>query len=215
MLGTADITDEQVASSVGGSEQDTDYVLRAMESQVRLMVSARLSPTPAQYHAVEEIAHLAMVGLSEGISRLERQTVAGLKAFVSGIVSRKVSDFLKRRGGGDFVGPTAQSLDSTVTAISGASPLWQFLSADGTSPSSAADRADRFAWLLKELGKLKPEYREIITLAFFDQLPTREIAERMGISRPAASMQLIRAVKSLRRNMTGSSQVGGQDDSGA
>lgn len=212
MSGVVDITDEQVASSVGGSEQDTDYVLRTIEPQVRLMVVARLSATSAQYHAVEEITHLAMVGLGNGISRLEKQTVAGLKAFASGIVSRKVSDFLKRRGGGDLVGPPARSLDSTVTAISGASPLWQFLSADGTSPSSIVDRTDRFAQLLEELGKLKPEYREIITLAFFDQLATREIAERLDISRPAASMQLIRAVKTLRRNLTGSSRIGGQDE---
>jgi len=212
MFGAADITDELVASSVDGSEQDTDYILRAIEPKIRLMVTARLSATPAQYHAVQEITHLAMVGLGDGIGRLRKRTVAGLKAFASGIVSRKVSDYLKRRGGGDLVGPAPRSLDSTATAISGASPLWQILSADGTSPASAADRADCLAGLLEELGRLRPEYREIITLAFFDQLPTREIAERMGISRPAASMQLIRAVKTLRRNLTGSSQIGGRDE---
>ncbi|MFH0983177.1 MAG: sigma-70 family RNA polymerase sigma factor [Planctomycetota bacterium] len=215
MRGAAEITDAQVASSVGGSEQELDLLLRALAPQVRLMVSARLSATPAQYHAVDEITHLALVGLSEGIPRLEKRTVAGLKAFTSSVVARKVSDFLKGRGGGDLVGPRLRSLDSTVTALSGESPLWQFLSASGISPSSAADRADQFARLLQEVGRLKPDYRDVVTLAFFDQLPTRDIAERMGVSRPAASMLLIRAVKTLRRNLTGSSRLGGRDDSAA
>lgn len=52
-----------------------------------------------------------------------------------------------------------------------------------------------------ELGNLKPEHREAITLAFFDQMTTREIAERMGMSRPAASMLLLRAVTALRHRM--------------
>ncbi len=54
-----------------------------------------------------------------------------------------------------------------------------------------------------ELGGLKAEYREAITLAFFDQMTTRDIAQRMELSRPAASMLLLRAVKALRRSMSG------------
>lgn len=82
------------------------------------------------------------------------------------------------------------------------------LSASGTSPLSAADRFDCLQNVLGELGQLNERHREIITLAFFDQLATGEIADRLGISRPAASMLLIRAIKALRRRVTGSSQLG-------
>ena len=54
-----------------------------------------------------------------------------------------------------------------------------------------------------ELGGLKSAYREAITLAFFDQMTTRDIAERMELSRPAASMLLLRAGNALRRSMRG------------
>ena len=54
-----------------------------------------------------------------------------------------------------------------------------------------------------ELGGLKSEYREAITLAFFDQMTTHDIGERMELSRPAASMLLLRAVNALRRSMRG------------
>ena len=85
--------------------------------------------------------------------------------------------------------------------MSGAGPLWQFISASGTSPPSAVERAELTRRLMLELGKLKPTYREVIALAIFDELPMRVVAERMHTTRPAASMLLIRAVQTLRRSM--------------
>jgi RNA polymerase sigma factor (sigma-70 family) len=190
---------------VRGTAQAVETLLRAIGPQIRLMVAARL---PGRYHDLEELTQLVLVALHDALPRLERPTVAGLKAYLSGIVTRKVADHLRRRGGGDLVGPAWPSLDSTVMGLSGASPLWQLLSAAGTSPPSAAAQADQFARLMEELGKLKADYREVVTLAFFDQLPTRDIAERMRLTRPAASMLLLRALRTLRRNLTGSSEVG-------
>ena len=212
MPGANDITDAQIASCVAGSKKEIEQVLGAIEPQVRLMVAARLCASPRQHHAVEEITHLVMVGLSQGIHRLKNRTVGGLRAFASVIATRKVSDFLNRRGGGDLVGPALRSLDSTVTALSGRVPHWQILTGSGASPSSVAAQTEECAAVLKGLSGLKHEHREVITLAIFDQLPTREIADRMDISRPAASMLLIRAIKTLRRNLTGSSRLEGQDE---
>jgi DNA-directed RNA polymerase specialized sigma24 family protein len=93
------------------------------------------------------------------------------------------------------------SLDSTLAEYSSAGPLWQFLSLSGPSPASAAARAEQCSLVFTELGRLKPEHREVITYAFFDQLATAEIADRLNISRPAASMLLIRALESLRRRL--------------
>lgn len=206
------ITDDLVAAATGGVAEDVERLFRALGPQVRLMVMARLSATPGSSHALDELTQLTLVALNDGLGRLERPTAAGLKAYLSGIVSRKVADHLRRRGGGDLVGPALPSLDSTVSALSGASPLWQLLSGGGTSPLSAADRSDQFGRLMTELGKLKDDYREVVTLAFFDQLPTREIAERMRMTRPAASMLLLRALRTLRRRLTGSSEVGEGDE---
>ena len=209
MFGAANITDEQVAAAANGAGDALDGVLRAVEPQVRLMVAARLCAHPGRQNAVDEVTHLVMVALGQGIGRLERRTVGGLKAYASGITARKVADHLQRRGDGDLKGPALASLDSTISALSQAGPLWQALSAGCPTPASAVVQADECEKLLAALANLKPEYREIITLAFFDQLPTREIAERLGVSRPAASMQLIRAIKTLRRNLTGSSRLAG------
>jgi len=203
MFGAAELSDEVVRGAAGGSRNDFTHVARAMEPQIRLMVVARLSPTPAQFDAIDEIVQQVMVALTEGISRLENRSVGGLKTYSSRIVSHKVADFINHRREGKLTLGIA-SLDSVVDALSGAGPLWQVLSSGGKSPPSAAVRAEQTSRLMAELGRLKPEHREVITQTFFDQLPVREIAEQMGTSRAAVSMLLIRAVQTLRRNLLGS-----------
>jgi RNA polymerase sigma factor (sigma-70 family) len=208
MLGAAQLSDEVVRAAAEGSQPHLDQIAQAVAAQVRIMAAARLSPDPNRYDAIDDVAQASLYALVTGIHRLETRTVAGLRAFLSSIVSRKVVDHLRevaRRTRAP--GSPRASLDSTVSALPEAGPLWEFLSADGSSPASAAARAESVEKLLAELGRLKPEYREIVTLAFFDQLPTAEIAQRLGISRPAASMLLIRALRTLRRNLTGSSRI--------
>ena len=214
MFGTAELTDETVRAASEGAQSDLGRVLEAMFHQVRLMVVARLSPAPACLGTVEEVTQQVMVALATGISRLENRTAVGLKAYASGIVIHKVSDALGGRIDGK-AGPGVVSLDSTVTSLSQAGPLWQFLSVSGTTAPSAAERSEQAARLIHELGRLKPEHREVITLAFFDQVPMSEIAGRMSISRPAASMLLIRAVQVLRCAMTGVTQREGAVGTGA
>ncbi len=209
MFGATEITDAGVQAAASGSREDTARVLGAIQPQIRLMVAARLSPTPAQFHAAEDIAQQVSVGVTSGLNRLENRTLTGLKSYVSRIVANKVADYLRTHGAADGARANVRSLDSTVGGIAGAGPLWQLLSSGGTTPLSAVDRADRLRVVMLELGQLKAEHREVITLAFFDQLRTSEIAARLGISRPAASMLLIRAVKALRRYVTGSSEIRG------
>ncbi len=208
MFGASELTDDQVAAAVSGRQEDTSRVLELVSPQVHLMVTARLSPTPAQFNDVEEISQLAMVALTKNLPTLRNRTVHGLKAFLSGIVSRKVADHLKGRGDGDLTGPRPGSLNSSASRLRRAGPLWQLLSASGHSPASEAERGELVERIMVELGRLKTEHRQAITLAFFDQMPTREIAERLGLSRPAASMLLLRAVNALRRNVTGSGAEG-------
>ncbi|MCP3902559.1 MAG: sigma-70 family RNA polymerase sigma factor, partial [Planctomycetes bacterium] len=90
---------------------------------------------------------------------------------------------------------------SNVGTALHSSPLWQHLSGSVISPRSEVDRAEQTERLLLELGRLKDSYREIITLAFFDQLPVRDIAEQMNVTPRAASMMLLRAVRTLQERM--------------
>jgi RNA polymerase sigma-70 factor (ECF subfamily) len=206
MFGAAKLSDEHVRAAAAGNREALDQVVGALEPQVRLMVAVRLSPAPNQVDAVDDLTQDALLDLSAGIHRLEYRTVGALRSYVSTITSRKVFMFL-RRARSDQEGHPIRSLDSTVHSLSEAGPLWQLLSGSLTSPSSAAAKAERVATLMTELSRLKPEHRDVITLAVFDQLRPGEVGERLGISPKAASQLLLRAMRKLRQRLVAEPRV--------
>jgi len=207
MYGAVDLTDEMIRAAAGGCDGSLQRVAAVLEPQVRLMVAARLSADPVHHQAVDDLAQHVLLGVSKGIKRLEQQTVGGLKRYASRIVRRTVADYFRSRGEAGRHQRRERSLDSTVAGVTCAGPLWQSLPASCISPRTAADQLEQTGRLMAALGELKAEHREVITLAFFDQLPTQEIAEATGVSRPAASMLLIRAVRALRHAMGAPSQT--------
>jgi RNA polymerase sigma factor (sigma-70 family) len=207
MVVVGELGEVMVRAAVAGEGAARAHVLEVLAPRVRLMVAARLSPHPGQIEAVDELTQQALAALVPGLARLENQTTAGLRAYVSAIVTHRVAEYIRRRPAGRPTPRVPLSLDTTVGVLSETGPLWQVLSGSGTSPSGVVARAEQIASVVAELGRLRAEYREIITLAFFDQLPMREIARLRGTTQRAAATLLLRAVRTLRRKMTGSSQV--------
>lgn len=207
------ITDEVVKAAVGGSERDRERILESMATRVRAMVVGRLAPTPAQFHAVEDLTQQAVVTVAESMETLRNTTVGSLNSFVSVIVSRIVAGFLRSRRSG--AKPAVVSLDSSWHDASVSGPLRELLAGSTLSPRSAVARAEETRRAIEELGRLKPRYCEVITLAFFDHLPVGEIAERMELSRPAASMLLMRAMTQLRKKCVDTPPQGDANGTGS
>lgn len=195
------MTDSLVAAAAAGAPDALSRVAGALLPRVRFMVAARLAPSPAQLDAAEEITQSAMLSLAQGVGRLTYRTVPGLNGWMSRIVSNKVADYLAHRGSTPpppAQPDTAATLASDFQSVAG---VWHTMTGAVRTPSSIAQRAEQVTSLMSELGQLKDDYREVITYAFFDQLTTAVIAERMGRTRPAVSMLLLRAVKELRKRM--------------
>ena len=195
------MTDDMVRTAAEGAADQREQLLGQLAPQVRAMVVSRLSPTPAQFPAVEDLTQQSLLAVSAGLTRLRHRTVAALKSFASVVVARKVADFIRRAG------TPVRSLDSTAPGASSSVPLWTVLSIGGPTPASAVANAEQIELVIGQMGGLRPRHREVILLAFFDQLPIPEIAQRMGLSGPATSMLLWRAMGTLRRNTTGSSRI--------
>lgn len=164
------------------------------------MIAVRFAPTPAQFHAVEELAQESLMALSKGLANLRSPTLDGLRSYASGIVTRKVATFLKEAH--PKRSPRVVSLDSSRHHAAIAGPLRELLTASGLTPRSALVKVEEIGRVIEEMARLKSTYREVITLAFFDQLSVAETAERMDLSPSAASMLLMRAMKKLRRFVT-------------
>lgn len=200
------ISDVEVAAAVQGDAEARNRLLGLLGPQVRAMVAIRLAPRPAQWHTAEDLAQQAMTDLIEAIGRLKQPVAACLRRTASTIVERRVADLLRDAGPQR---PAAEaSLDATIP-MDGSTlrPLITLLASTGVTPQSAAARSESIGRLLAELGKMRPVYRHVITLAFFDQMSTVEISEYLGLSREAGSMLLLRAMRTLRRNLTGDSQL--------
>lgn len=69
---------------------------------------------------------------------------------------------------------------------------------DSETPSRLFAREEAMQILLKKLDALPTDYREIIVLAKFEGLTTKEISERVGKSRERVALLLHRALKRFR-----------------
>ena len=58
-----EIIERHLHDAADGNRHALDQLLEALQPQVHLMVAARLAATPAQFHAVEEIAQVSMIAL--------------------------------------------------------------------------------------------------------------------------------------------------------
>jgi RNA polymerase sigma-70 factor (ECF subfamily) len=72
-----------------------------------------------------------------------------------------------------------------------------------TSPSRAAQRAERKVLLEEALGRLDPLDREILALRHFEQLTNGEAAAVLGLDRSAASKRYARALVRLKDALAG------------
>ncbi len=72
---------------------------------------------------------------------------------------------------------------------------------DGTSPSRATQRHERFERLKDAVDTLPPEYREVLRLARIEGRSIREVAASLGKTESAVKNLLLRAMKKLREVM--------------
>jgi RNA polymerase sigma-70 factor (ECF subfamily) len=70
--------------------------------------------------------------------------------------------------------------------------------ADSETPSRVFEREENAQNLVKKLDALPAEYREMILMAKFEGLTTKEISERTGKSRENVALLLHRALKRFR-----------------
>jgi len=90
------------------------------------------------------------------------------------------------------------SLDYVQTALdrSGLSPV-NLLADRGPSPSTPALQRENALDFANRLGKLRPQYRDVIVLRGLQGLPFEEVAERMGRRPGAVRMLWLRAIEKL------------------
>jgi RNA polymerase sigma-70 factor (ECF subfamily) len=80
-------------------------------------------------------------------------------------------------------------------------PTIQFPDTKGASPAAVAERTELASALKIAIGKLRPEYREVVTLRYEQELDYDEIADVTGLPLGTVKSSLFRARKELAAEM--------------
>lgn len=196
MIAAGELTDELVCAAAAGDNRARGQLCAALLTRTRLMIMARLAPTPNQLCNVDDLSQDVMQAVIDGLPRLENKTVPGLMGYISQTVAHRVCDFIRQQpppGRGTVPLP-----DSTVTGCS-PNPLHTLLCASGRSPSSNLAASEEIARLLQALGQLKAAHQDVIHLIVFAGLSSSQAAEQLGKSPEATRELLKRALQALRR----------------
>ncbi len=202
-----EITNDLVELAAAGCREAENRLLEVLAPQVERMVLVRLAPAPWQMDAVGDIAQNVLIGVLQGLPTLRVRTAAGLRSFVSTIVDRRVADHLRGRTVHRTGGPLGPAALDRLRRSTASMSLLHRLQANGVGPATEIAGVDQFESVLRGLGELSAVHRDVIVLAFFDQLSTAQVAAHLQISRRAASMLLLRALRSLRRRLGAPSGV--------
>ena len=194
-----DLSDSTVHAAVSGDAEALNRLATLSRARVEAMVAARLPPDLFRHDLVEDLVQEILLALSSGISALKARSLYGFRGYLSSVVRNQVAQHLRGRARTLPTPPPAEFPGAGGTAVSSGILLLESIHDQGQSPSSDATRLELFQQLMLELAELKPSYREALTLAFFDQLTTRQIAETLDLTRPNAAMLVLRATDALRK----------------
>ena len=102
------------------------------------------------------------------------------------------------------------SLDHGALPQASSAALASMLLGQLTSPTQAAERAERMLRVQEALNSLDPIDREVLALRHFEQLSRAEAAQVLGISQEAGAKRYFRALKRL-KDILATMPGGGED----
>ncbi|HEB52437.1 MAG TPA: RNA polymerase sigma factor [bacterium] len=117
------------------------------------------------------------------------------RAWLLGIARNRLHDLLRsarrsKRGG--------HVRTARFSDIGGSDTVGGVLPPQSTTPSRMMSHMERARTLERALNSLPPELRELVRLRMFEELSTREAAERLGIPLSTAKHRLVRGLQAYR-----------------
>ncbi len=178
--------------------------LARLESLIRLRIGSRLR----QRLDAEDVVQETLLKAHGALGTFEWRGASSFFQWLSSIAENTLRDLERlhllsgKAGAGREV-----PLSKPVVGGEGAPrTLADLLASSGVSPSKAMRRDERFERLERSLDQLPAEQRDALVLARVQGVSIEEVARRMGRSRGAVSMLILRALRKLE-------EVFGQTDS--
>ncbi len=158
----------------------------------------RLDPRLARRVDVEDVLQEVYLSASRRTSAFTGDSEQSFFIWLRLIATQTVIDLCRRHLGaqvrqvGREIPVPGAFLQATSTSIA-----FQ-ISADRTSPSQAAIRAEMSGQIEEAIESMDPIDREVLALRHFEELTNGEVAEVLGIQQKAASIRYVRALARLK-----------------
>jgi len=158
-----------------------DLDLDAIVAKYRPVVSFRVKKsigvkTPDWEDVVNEI----MINVVEKLKKDEFRGDSSIGTFIYTITSRRIIDFIRKKS----------------KILKHAPEPKPYL-----SPQEHVENRERAQWIADSIEKLKPKYKEVLYLYYYQELSREEVAKKLNISSRRVSERVNYAQKLLRRVM--------------
>jgi len=174
-----------------GETEAFSLIFRKYRRRLAVLVHYKMSPELRGAVEVEDILQEVFLSAAQDIGNFTYQSPGSLMAWLSRISDHVIVDAARYQNRGKRHAEEMLRFRSASNPA-GPDPV------DLETPSRVFARTEGVQILLKKLDVLPAEYREMILLAKFEGLTTKEISERVEKSRESVALTLHRALKRFR-----------------
>ncbi|MCA8953001.1 MAG: RNA polymerase sigma factor [Planctomycetes bacterium] len=179
-------------------------------ASVFVVIGSWLSPKLRAVVSVEDIWQDTLWCSWRDREQHEWQNLSAWRRWLLSIARNRVRDagrtLGRRKRGGD-------ANTAAFSVLAGDESVSSLLPPGSTTPSRVVGFRERARAMEQVLATLEPDLRTIVQLRLFEETPTREIAEQLGIPLSTAKERLLRGVTRYRhrlRQLLGSEHSGDQ-----
>ena len=182
-----------------GDRDAFDTLAGLCQARVERLVASRLGKLVGSRFEARDLVQEAFLRAFRSIGQFRGETEQAFWSWLATIARHVVEEAGRRLRARKAGASREVPLDPPPGAESGELPPPAPGFHDSVrSPSRLLRAEERFDRLQEALGRLSPDYREVIRLARLEGLPLRDVARRMGRSEKAVSVLLPRALLKLR-----------------
>jgi RNA polymerase sigma-70 factor, ECF subfamily len=174
-----------------GETEAFSLIFRKYRRRLAILVHYKMSPELRGAVEADDILQEVFLAAAQDISNFTYQSPGSFMAWLSRIADHVVVDAARYQNRGK------RHAEETLRFRSKSNPAGPE-PVDRETPSRVFARAEDVRILLKKLDALPTEYREMILLAKFEGLTTKEISERVEKTRESVALTLHRALKRFR-----------------
>lgn len=174
-----------------GETEAFSLIFRKYRRRLAVLVHYKMSPEMRGVVEADDILQEVFLAAAQDMGNFTYRSPGSLMAWLSRIADHAIVDAARYQGRGKRHAEEMLRFRSASNPA-GPEPL------DTETPSRVFAREEGVQILLKKLDLLPAEYREMILLAKFEGLTTKEISDRVGKPRESVALTLHRALKRFR-----------------